>query len=65
MKLDYDDLNFYAFCRLMAETASNLKQIRENINHCHWQFGGTEQKEFADLAKECEEALNGWMASAC
>ncbi len=59
------ELDFHQVRELMQETADNLKRIRDNMQRMRWQFGGTELKEFAELAKECEDALNGWMSSVC
>jgi hypothetical protein len=59
------ELDFHQVKDLMQETADNLKRIRENMNRMRWQFGGTDLKEFEELSREVDSAINGWMSSVC
>jgi hypothetical protein len=61
-KLDYD---FHEFHKLMQQTADNLRKMTEMQRAMRWQYGGTDNEAFANLAKEMEIAEEGWMSSAC
>lgn len=59
------ELDFHEVMDLMGDTAKKLKLIRETMQRNRWQFGGMDRPELQELAKECEDALNGWMSSVC
>ena len=59
------ELDFHEVKDLMQETADNLKRIRANMQRMRWQFGGTDLKEFEELSREVDSAINGWMSSVC
>lgn len=59
------ELDFHEVMDLMEQTTKNLQRIRETMQRNRWQFGGMDRPELANLAKECEDALNGWMSSVC
>lgn len=59
------ELDFHEVKGLMQETADNLKRIRSNMQRMRWQFGGTDLKEFEELSREVDSAINGWMSSVC
>lgn len=59
------DLDFHEFRAMMAETAKNLKRMRETMEKERWQFGGIGLKEFEEFAEEVDAAVDGWMSSVC
>lgn len=65
MATDQLDMEFHEAMALMEETAKKLKLISEVMQKNRWQFGGMDRPELQALAKECEDALNGWMSSVC